>query len=152
MAIKEYEFFHGAALFRLATVCRDGLKVRRLEDVGSGCYEVNDSVGVLIKYSAKRMTPWSFSFTKAHKASLSKLAQLYKNSVVLLVCNDDGIVALNVDATMSMLSPDFFEQWSVAADRKPRAMYSVSGTGGELPGKFADSEFARRLFSDSELT
>jgi hypothetical protein len=146
--IKDYEFYHGAALLRLTAARQDGLLIRRLDDVGIGCYQVNGDIGVYIKYSTKRMSPWSFTFQRAHKDSLKQLNGLSASLFVLLVCHDDGVVSLDFDSAMSLLRPAKSAQWSISVERRPRHMYGVSGTGGSIIGKMADAELARAaLFS-----
>jgi hypothetical protein len=145
LALREYEFYHGAALTRLVSIA-EAVYVARLDEVGSGCYALNQKIGALIKYATDRMTPWSFTFTAEHKQALSELRSRYDEVLVLLVCRDDGMVALSYDATMLLIGEGQGTA-SVSVARRPRQMYSVSGTFGSLPRKLGDAEYAKQLLA-----
>ncbi len=144
MALREYEFYHGAALSRLVSIA-ETVRVARLDEVGSGCYALDEKIGTLIKYATDRMTPWAFTFTPDHKRALLELKERYSQILVLLVCRDDGIVALNYESTILLIGEEPTTA-SVSVVRKPRQMYSVSGTFGAISRKLGDAEYVKELF------
>lgn len=145
MSTKDFEFFHGAAIARLVGLRDDGILVCRRDDLGFGCYEICDDIGILVKYSTKRMTPWTFTFQANHRNTIEELRSNYNAIMLLLMCNEDGIVALDYQEAITLLSPEVCQTWTISVERKPRSMYSVGGTGGKLRGKFGDLELAKSL-------
>lgn len=143
MALREYEFYHGAALSRLISIA-DSVQIKKLDDIAFGCYVVNGEIGLLIKYATDRMTPWAFTFTSEHKRALSELKLRYAKVLVLLVCRNDGIVALDYDSALTVIG-DGPATAAVSVSRKPRQMYAVSGTNGALSRKLGDADFARQV-------
>jgi hypothetical protein len=148
MPLREYEFYHGAALSRLLSITGE-LRLVRLSEVGAGCYAINDRIGALIKYATDRLTPWSFTFHADHKQAIRALGATFPDVMILLVCRDDGIVALDQSATLSLIGDDFVSA-TISVLRKPRQMYLVSGPLATLPRKLADCEYARELLVNSE--
>lgn len=141
--VREYEFYHGAAIARLVSISRD-LQVKRLDRVGAGCYEFNRTIGSMIKYATDRLTPWGFTFQAEHKRMLKDLQATYGTILLLLVCKDDGIVALDYDAITQLIGSGAGVS-AVSVSRRPRQMYQVSGTLGRLSRKLAEMEHARML-------
>lgn len=135
------------AIARLLSIATT-LEVTRRDDIGTGCYALNRAIGVIIKYATARLTPWSFTFQAAHKGALCKLAAIYPQLLVLLVCNDDGIVALDYASALLLVGSGAGNA-SISVFRRPREMYSVSGTFGKLPRKLGDIEYARQLLTPS---
>lgn len=125
------------------------LQFSRREDIGSGCYVLNGTIGAFIKYATARLTPWSFTFQSPHKTSLRKLDNTFPNVLVLLVCNDDGIVALDYASTILMIGGGE-ETATISISRRPREMYSVYGTFGRMSKKQGDAEFAKQLLVPKE--
>ena len=143
MALREYEFYHGAALARLVSIAKT-VRVARLDEIGSGCYALDEKIGTLIKYATDRLTPWAFTFTAEHKQTLSVLRARYSEVLVLLVCRDDGIVALDYQSTILLIGEGSTTA-SVSVARRPRQMYSVSGTYGVVARKLGDADYAKQL-------
>ena len=64
--IGEFEFFHGAVLARMVHVTQKTVAVAPYSECDNASYVINNSKGVYIKYSTKRLSPWRFSFQKRH--------------------------------------------------------------------------------------
>lgn len=120
----------------------------RLTKIGAGCYAINDTIGLLIKYATDRLTPWSFTFQADHKRAILTLSERFSDVMVLLVCRDDGIVALDRDAIWSIIGDDAVIA-TVSVSRKARQMYLVSGPLATLPRKLADCDYAKSLLGPS---
>jgi hypothetical protein len=140
MAIKEFEFYHGAALLRLTSSFDDGAWIVRRNDIGAGCYALDGEVGLYVKYSTARMTPWQFSFAAAHVAVLVALRKHFRAVFVILVCGGNSVVTINGTDAERLIGNDSTGGW-LSVRRKPRQMCAVSGTRGDLPNRIADSDF-----------
>src|SRR5579863_6565439 len=93
--IKEFECFHGLVFARMLHGTQRPLSIRPFQSVSNASYVVNDTIGIYIKYSAKRMTPWRFTFMKDHREEIALLRSKVKKVFLVLVCNDDGVVCLD---------------------------------------------------------
>lgn len=93
--IKEFEFFHGLVFARILHGMQRPVSLKPFQSVSNASYIVNDKIGIYIKYSSKRMTPWRFTFRKEHQAEMQLMKLHCRNVFLLLVCNDDGIVCLS---------------------------------------------------------
>jgi hypothetical protein len=144
--IKEFEFFHGVVFARLLHGTQRLVSIRAFDPESNAAYVVDDSIGIYIKYSSKRMTPWSFTFSPEHKREIEQLRASIPKVFVVLVCNDDGVVCLS-DAELKTILDDQAEshQW-VSATRHKREMYSVEGSKGRLESKVGKDDFPNKLF------
>ena len=95
--IKEFEFFHGLVFARILHGSQRPISIETYPTSSNSSYIVNGNVGLYIKYSSKRMTPWRFSFKKEHQDEMTSMQEKLKDVFLVLVCNDDGIVCLSYD-------------------------------------------------------
>ena len=100
-------------------------------------YVLNDSIGLFIKHSSKRLPPWSFTFHLEQVADLLDLEIAHTKSYVAFVCGMDGLVALDVATLHQLVTFEVSESAWIRIHRKPRSMYSVAGNRAELPTKIA---------------
>jgi hypothetical protein len=144
--IKEFEFFHGLVFAKILHAAERPVSIKTFETLSNAAYLVNGRVGIYIKYSAKRMTPWRFTFTAGHQAEIDLMKSKCVDVFLVLVCNDDGVVCLNYEELKEILDDqhDAFE-W-ISATRHKREMYSVKGSNGELNLKVGQNDFPRKLF------
>ncbi len=146
--IKDFEFFHGLVFARILHGTQRPLSIRPFQSASNASYVVNDGVGIYIKYSSKRMTPWRFTFTKEHKEEIDLMKSNFKTVFLVLVCNDDGVVCLSYPELKQILDNQHDPIEWISATRRKREMYSVKGSNGELNFKIGQSEFPNKLFPD----
>lgn len=141
MGIREYEYYHGAAILRALKAVKGRADVARLDSLGSGCYSVED-VGLFVKFARDRMSPWQFTFSSEQRLAVRQLEKKFMKVGILFVCNDDAIIVIDSIQLNGLLgkAPAF---GSISVSRKPRAMASVSGSAGALQQKIRDSDFSR---------
>jgi hypothetical protein len=149
--LKEFQFFHGVVLADIVHATNSKVSVRLYPSSSNSSYVINDRFGVYIKYSSKRMSPWRYSFKKEHQDEILKMKQGLADVFVVLVCNDDGIVALNFSEFKSILNEDHEKVEWVSVARNPREMYLVKGSDGKLPFKVGRNELSKRLSQGAEL-
>lgn len=134
----DYQFYHGALLHEI--IVGAGCEIRiALNDFHGrpDAYVINGEVGLLIKHSAARLTPWVFTFAKEHVVELESLRKVTKVCFIGLVCGEDGFVCIRDTKLISVLTPTECEAASVRIDRRARKMYGLSSSGNELDGKIA---------------
>jgi hypothetical protein len=92
-------------------------------------------VGVFIKYSTKRLTPWPFTFHIEQVSELLDLETEYSTAFVVFVCGVDGLVTIDMATLHDLVSFKESEQAWLRIERKPRTLYSLSGNRAELTNK-----------------
>jgi hypothetical protein len=132
----EYEFYQGLVLRQLIVGSETSLILRPfLREGRINAFAINGRFGVFIKHSAKRMSPWRFTFNIEQAADLLDLEIKLPHSFTVFVCGDDGLVTLSIANLHEIVSFQESEHAWVRIDRKPRSQYSVSGNRAGLPHK-----------------
>ena len=144
--IREFEFYHGAVFARLLHGRQQGCSIRLFHSESNSSYVIDSDIGVYIMVSAKRLTPWRFTFAREHQAEIEELRMTASRVFVLLVCYDDGIVCLSYDEMKQILDAEYGEAEWISATRRRREMYSVKGSDGSLEFKIGHSDFPSKLF------
>lgn len=143
---REFELFHGLALCKLIHFNRiHSIKVYPTESNSS--YVLNGDIGVFIKYSSKRLSPWRFSFLKEHQDEIKQIKEELGTIFVLLVCNTDGVVCLKYDELKKILDEEHKKIEWVSAARKRREHYVVNGSDGKLKLRIGPGDFPRKIFA-----
>ena len=145
--IKDFEFFHGLVFTRIVHGTKTAVSFRPFKSESNASYVVNDEIGIYIKYSAKRMTPWRFTFMKEHQQEIDLMKTSCNSVFLLLVCNDDGIVCVSYQELKQLLDNQHDPIEWISASRHKRQMYAVKGSDGELNFKIGQNEFPGKLFA-----
>lgn len=142
--MQNFEFFHGAAVIKIV---HSGY-FKTIESFGksNSAYLIDEKIGLYIKYSQKRMSPWVFTFDKEHIKEINEINDLLGNTFIILVCNDDGICCLNWKEFYTLISIDSsnYPKW-IKASRRKNEKYSVCGIDGELKHKIGNSDFPNKI-------
>lgn len=150
--LKEFEFFHGVVFARILHDGNMPVDVKSYPTPDNASYIVNNSIGIYIKYSSKRMSPWRFSFQKEHQDEILEMKNKLGEVYTIFVCNDDGIVCLGFDELKQVLDNqhDIVEWVSIA--RGPKEKYEVKGHDGKLRFKIGNSDFPKKIFRFTKMT
>ena len=146
--IRDFEFFHGCVLAGAVHASAGPLSIRRFDESENAAYVLDNKRGLYIKYCTKRLSPWRFTFQRAHCDTILRMSNECEKVYVALVCKDDGVAILNLSefraVTESLPKAD---QW-ISAARRAREMYTIKGSSGELPFKVGLNEFNSKMFLD----
>lgn len=144
--IKEFEFYHGIIFARILHATQSEIKIKPYPSQDNASYVINNEIGIYIKYSSKRMTPWSFTFKKVHQEEIEMMKINLKEVFLLLVCNDDGIVCISY-SELNQILDNYHDpiEW-ITVKRQKREMYSISGSNGKLGFKIGINDFPAKLF------
>jgi len=144
--LKEFEFFHGVVFARILHERNAPIGIKSYPTSDNASYVINDGIGIYIKYSSKRMSPWRFSFQKEHQDEILEMKNKLGEVYTVFVCNDDGIACLSFDELKGVLDThhDTVEWVSVA--RGPREKYEIRGHDGKLRLKIGNSDFPEKIF------
>lgn len=143
--IKEFEFYHGVIFSRFLHNCAEELCVKSFPSPDNASYVLNDKVGIYVKYSTKRLSPWRFSFQQRHQDEILKIMNQVGEVFVLLVCKDDGIATLSFDELKRILNETHDSVEWISVTRNRRQMYSIKGSDGKLEFKIGQNEFPMKL-------
>jgi len=134
--LDDYEFYQGVVLRQLAVENNYSVSFRPFVREGRiNAFVVNGSVGVYVKHSSKRMSPWRFTFTIEQAADLLDLEHRFPDSFVVFVCGTDGLVTLSFADLHTIVSFQESENAWVSISRPPRHQYELVGNRGELKYK-----------------
>lgn len=142
--LKEFEFYHGVILSRLVHGS-DPVRINTYPTDSNASYVLNSAVGLYIKHSTKRMTPWRFSFQKKHQNEILEMKEKFNEVFLILVCGDDGIVTLGYKELKKILDEQHEEVEWIAVSRRPREKYTVKGSNGKLKYKIGENEFPNKI-------
>lgn len=148
--IKEFEFYHGAVLAKLIHKGNGNVIIKPYSKIANASYVFNDHIGLYIKHSTKRMSPWYFSLKKDHRNEIHQMKKKFDEVFLILVCGDDGIVTLNYKELDEILGKKGNVEW-ISAHRTPRKEYTVKGADGVLGHKVGKNEFPKKVFRISRI-
>lgn len=149
--IKEFEFYHGVVFSKLIHEVEVPVKFTVYPTASNASYVLNDTIGIYIKHSAKRMTPWRFSMQRDHQDEILKMKNDLGEVFLVLVCGDDGIVTLNFEELKTILNEAHGNVEWISAARRPREEYTIKGSDGSLDYKVAKIDFGKKI-SDAVKT
>ena len=84
-------------------------------------------IGLYIKISNKRISPWRYTFLKNHQKEISRMHDECKNVFVLLIAGNDGVVLLTYDNLKKLLDEQFEATEWLSVSRKYNQYYRVDG-------------------------
>jgi len=145
--IREFEFFHGPVFARILHGTQKQITIKLYPSASNASYVINEKIGIYIKHSGGRMTPWKFSFRREHQEEIEKMKKDLKEVFLVLVCNDDGIVCLSYAELKEILNDQHDPIEWISATRRKREMYSVKGSDGKLGFKIGPNDFPEKLFN-----
>ncbi len=144
--INEFEFYHGAALLALSQASKKPVIIESLKEIyENNAYVVNNKVGIYIKHTKARLSPWRFTFHKKHQDTIRELNDIYGNVVLLLVCHDDGVVGLDFNDLKNILDHNHGDIEWIRVDRGKRKNYRVSGSDGDLSFTITRDDFIKKI-------
>lgn len=148
--IKDFEFYHGVVLSKLIHGTNEQVSIKAYPSASNASYILNECVGLFVKHSTKRMSPWRFSFQKVHQEEMLEMRNNLKEVFLILVCGDDGVVTLSFDEVKKILDDSHEQVEWISAARNPRKEYTIKGSDGSLGKKVGKSDFPRNVLSKCE--
>lgn len=134
--VADYSFYHGAFLHQLILQYGKAIVIEPCDQHGRpNTYLLNSRIGVLIKHSTKRLSPWTFTFTKDHLSEIHALYEYTKRVYGCFVCGEDGIACVLANDFIPLIGSAESDQAWLRFDRRARQMYRISGSNGELTNK-----------------
>lgn len=130
--IPEVERYQGVVLRELLLGCPRPVSIGVANVSGRVDSFSLEGAAFQVKHSAKRLSPWRFTYVLENTAELEALAQTFETVWVFLVCGEDGVVGLSLDEMRSILEPGEKGAAWIRVSRGRNSMYRVGGARGEL--------------------
>ncbi|HTE22828.1 MAG TPA: hypothetical protein VK674_07390 [Candidatus Limnocylindria bacterium] len=145
--VREFEFYHGAALTRLIHGHKNISIEQYSAATSNASYVINEQVGLYLKHSTSRLSPWVFTFKKEHQDEVRKMKDGFGEVFIILICGKDGMVCLSYKELRLALDDDHGPAEWLKAARRTREKYAISGTDGKLKTKIGENEFPSKIIS-----
>ena len=125
----DYERYHGLVVRELVVELPHGVHIKSHDIYGIiNCYIVNEVIGLFIKHSTKRLSPWVFGFTKDNLTEIQLLSEETEKTYICLVCGYDGFLTLSLNELNQIASRKKGDiSLSLHVKRRKRQMYIVGG-------------------------
>jgi hypothetical protein len=143
--IKEFEFYHGVVFTKLIHDSQKNITLKPFSSASNAAYVLNENIGLYIKHSKKRLSPWRFSLQKIHQEEILQMKNELGEVFVLLVCGEDGIVTLSHEELKKILNEAHEEVEWISASRNPNKEYTVKGSDGALGRKVGKNDFPKKI-------
>ena len=137
--------YHGSFFALLFDSLNGPVSLKKIRNVSSGYYLINEAIPIYLKATAKRQGPWTFNFSRSHQEVQEKLFQSYEELFVCLICGKDGVVGLSMQEFRKVLDDNFEEQESISVRRQRRTMYYVKGRDGELETRISRNAIFEKI-------
>ena len=111
-------------------------------------YTLNDKIGLFVKYSEKRISPWRFNFNKSHQQELNHMKDLHKKVYVIFVCSDDGFTCLSWSELKKLLDENIEDGEWIYIKRMRREKYTVTGSDGKLKYKIGKNDYPNKIIKN----
>ena len=143
--MKDFEFFHGAALARI--IHKNVSYSIKCYSNDNSSYIIDEKVAIYLKYSQKRMSPWTFSFSEIHVSEIKEIKNKFNKIYLVFVCGHNGIACLDLEEFSTVISTENqnFPKW-IRASRQKGEKFSISGSDGELKYKIGNSDFPSKIY------
>lgn len=110
-------------------------------------------VGLLIKHSTARRSPWTFTFTHDHQTEVQILYEECDEIFVLLMTETVGVACLSHSMLKEVLDDNHEETEWIRIRKRLRSQYEVTGKDGKLTRKLALKAFPEiiKLYVEEKL-
>ena len=144
MKINEEEQIHGAVIRRLLIEIGEAtpalmLKFRKNE-ISRSSYQIDIldltsdrefTVGLFVKFSTARRSPWRFSFTHLNKIAIDELRNTSTKTYVTFASVEDGVACIDSEVLGQFLDLQNSSTDSIQLKGKPKESYRISGSDGQ---------------------
>ena len=145
--IYTYDYYHGSAINRLLDTGKS-IKLMNFPSDTNSSYTLNDKIGLFVKYSEKRISPWRFNFNKSHQQELNHMKDLHKKVYVIFVCSDDGFTCLSWSELKKLLDENIEDGEWIYIKRMRREKYTVTGSDGKLKYKICKNDYPNKIIKN----
>jgi hypothetical protein len=106
-----------------------------------GLFGKQCSIGLLIKTSSKRRSPWQYSFHRENQEEIESLRIANDEVFILLINGDDGVACISYQLLKQLLDDKFEDVEAVRVSRRIKEAYRISGRDGQLDNPLPKNSF-----------
>ena len=133
--IQEFKAYHGSAFVELLDESTTPISIVRPDLNKNSLYELNGKIGLYLKHSVQRLSPWRFTFQPEHVEDLSMMIRTYEDNFLILVCGRNSIAVINSDEFATLLPMDEISQSWISVRTGHNKMLQIAGSSGSLSRK-----------------
>lgn len=134
--IPDYKLCHGAVLAEIVHCLDRPVMIDELKEDGRlSSYILNERIGLQIKHSSHRLSPWPFTFTNSNMLELLDLRDRCDEVYVVFVGSHLGMVCLTIEEMLEVGDPGDSGQLWIRIVRSRGKWFSVFGAKGQLSCK-----------------
>ena len=105
----------------------------------------NLQIGLYIKRSRKRLSPWRYTFTNDHQHEIEDLLNSTDYLFLLLITDQEGVAVIDYPTLKQLLDDHFDDTEWISVTRKLRENYRVSGKNGKLDRALPKNAFPKSI-------
>ena len=138
--INEFKAYHGSAFAELIDESAVPITLFRPDLSNNAIYLLNDTIGLYLKHSVKRISPWRFTFHREHIEEMAELLSDFEHVYLVLICGRDSIAVIDseeIEALLPIATPE--ASW-VSVQTGHNTMLTVEGSAGKLKRKSRKSK------------
>ena len=105
----------------------------------------NLQIGLYIKRSRKRLSPWRYTFTNDHQHEIEDLLNSTDYLFLLLITDQEGVAVIDYPTLKQLLDDHFDDTEWISVTRKLRENYRVSGKDGKLDRALPKNAFPKSI-------
>jgi hypothetical protein len=137
--IGEKERYHGVAIARLVQDADGPVVLEHLGTTSRSAYRVNSARVLYLKYSTKRLSPWTFSFSTGQRRELDEFGQAV---LVVLICGNEGVAAVDWTVLWKSLLSEVPAEFALRVSRRDGHQFRITAARG-IPLLAADADYVR---------
>jgi len=137
--ISEFKQYHGSVFAELIDESTVPIKLFRPDLSNNAIYILNDHIGLYLKHSTKRISPWRFTFHPSHLSELWELRSTTDHLFVVLVCGRSALAVVDATEIELLLPATSSESCWISVQTGHNTMLEVEGSLGSLKRKLPKS-------------
>lgn len=148
--LAEQSSYIGSALFELIEAASFPIAISKRPSISRAAYVLDGiagSVGLHTKHSTLRTSPWGFTYTAEHKNEIAVFESEVDHVFAVLVCGQNGIVALDQDDLRKLINLESKAQEWVRAIRPSGKRFRIRGSQNDLDRKIGAKDWVARVLS-----
>jgi hypothetical protein len=136
--LDELDLVQGAVIRQIVVGSSSAVSVSPFNRSGRvNAFVIDARVGLYVKHSTKRLSPWTFTFHRDNWQELTDVQAAHNDTFIALVCGKDGVATIDMGILSDLVTFESTDQAWLRVERTPRSMYSVSGNRNELARKIS---------------
>lgn len=127
----EYVPYYGLLLHSLVQANKNGVQIRQISGFRNGLL-INEKIGLLLKHSTSRLSPWNYSFGQADQKLINHFQVEKVRFKVGLICGFVGVCVVEDTELNHLVDSPFTKTSRITIRTISGGSWDVSGNLGKL--------------------